>query len=315
MKPTAGNEKQIRQYLLGKLSEEQQDRFEEQYFADDNLFQEIQVLRDELIDDYLKGELSGQERRLFESHFLASPSHRQKVEFARAFAQTLSDTYDGERVPTRTQERSWWQSLFDLLGGNSRTFALAAATVLVAIGGMWLMFATQNRVNQAVPEQIAQVQTAEPSPDTGSRPPSDTPREQAQDKNRQELYTPEPPAPQPEPKRAQQVVSFALAANLVRDDATKKLIVPQTAGTVELQLPLEGDDYKSYRAVLGTVEGKQVLNQAALKPQKSASGNAIVLRVPAKLLGDNDYILRLSGGDAEGGFEDISKYYFRVVRR
>lgn len=315
MKLNVENKDQTRRYLLGTLSEEERDRFEEQYFADDDLFQEIQALRDELIDDYLKDDLSGHDRRLFETNFLASPSHRQKVEFARAFEKALSAPYAVAHVPARTQERSWWQSLLDLFGGSSRTFALVAATILVAIGGMWLMFAVQNRGNQAAPEQIAQVRTDEPTPETGSKQPSDKLPEQAQNSNRQELFKPEPPVPQPEPKRTQQVVSFALAANLVRDDVTKKLIVPQTAGTVQLQLPLEADDYKSYRAVLGTVEGKQVLTQAALKPQKTAFGKGVVLRVPAKLLGDNDYVLRLSGADAEGRFEDISKYYFRVVRR
>jgi len=70
-------------YLLGSLSEDERNRLEENFFADDAKFEELEVLEDELIDDYVAGELSPDERRQFESKLKQSPRLVERVHFAR----------------------------------------------------------------------------------------------------------------------------------------------------------------------------------------------------------------------------------------
>ena len=58
-------EKQLCQYLLGKLAEDEQRQLEEQLMTQDNLLEQLEVLEDELIDEYLRNTLSDKDRREF----------------------------------------------------------------------------------------------------------------------------------------------------------------------------------------------------------------------------------------------------------
>src|SRR5689334_24882193 len=75
---------QIREYLLGKLSDDEQQRIEERLMVEDELFDEFEVSKDELIAEYHTGDLEHNERRWFEEHFLATSEGRERHEFALA---------------------------------------------------------------------------------------------------------------------------------------------------------------------------------------------------------------------------------------
>lgn len=75
---------QIRQYLLGKLTEAEQEKIEERLMLDDELFGEFEVSKDELVEEYCAGELGQAERHWFEQHFLASEEGRQRRAFTVA---------------------------------------------------------------------------------------------------------------------------------------------------------------------------------------------------------------------------------------
>jgi hypothetical protein len=74
----------IRQYLLGKLSLEEQETIEERLMVEDDLFQELEILKGELIEEYRDGELNEVERKSFEQGFLASAEGRRGQAFAIA---------------------------------------------------------------------------------------------------------------------------------------------------------------------------------------------------------------------------------------
>jgi anti-sigma factor RsiW len=84
-----GEERAMIQYWLGELSPEAERRLEERYFADDDLFEQLLAVREELFDAYARGELSEAERARFEQHLLHSPENREELEFARRFAGAL----------------------------------------------------------------------------------------------------------------------------------------------------------------------------------------------------------------------------------
>jgi anti-sigma factor RsiW len=84
-----GEERAMIQYWLGELSPEAEQRLEDRYFADDDLFEQLLAVREELFDAYARGELSEAERARFEQHLLHSPENREELEFARRFAGAL----------------------------------------------------------------------------------------------------------------------------------------------------------------------------------------------------------------------------------
>src|SRR5262249_47518718 len=78
-------EELIVQYLLGSLSEEETERFDELCFVDDEFAERLSAVENDLVDNYVRGELSGRKLERFDSYYLASPRRREKVKIARSF--------------------------------------------------------------------------------------------------------------------------------------------------------------------------------------------------------------------------------------
>jgi anti-sigma factor RsiW len=152
MKQRADSEKLMIRYLLGDVPEDEQIRIEERFFTDDEYFEQLLALEDDLIDDYVNGELTDRERKQFEEYFLASPTRRQRVEFAKTFMRAGSLPALAEiAMPgeARPEPVPWWRNVmvFWRAQGPLRRFALAASVVL-ALGGSWLIVDTMRLRNQ-----------------------------------------------------------------------------------------------------------------------------------------------------------------------
>lgn len=113
-------------------------------------------------------------------------------------------------------------------------------------------------------------------------------------------------------------VSFDLKPGLVRGGGGNTLAVPEKATFILLQPRLDADSsHEDYRAVIETVEGRQVWRADSVKPRRPAgAGGTIKLpAVPARDLPPGDYLLLLSGKKQDGSLEDVADYSFRVVRK
>jgi anti-sigma factor RsiW len=160
MKQRADSEKLMIRYLLGDVPEDEQIRIEERFFTDDEYFEQLLALEDDLIDDYVNGELTDREREQFEEYFLASPARRQRVEFAKTFMRAGSLPALAEiAMPgeARPEPVPWWRNVMVFWRAQSlpRRFALAASVVLV-LGGSWLIVNTmrlRNHVEQLQAER------------------------------------------------------------------------------------------------------------------------------------------------------------------
>src|ERR1044072_6678852 len=86
-------------YLLGELTESEQDRFEEQYLTDAAVHEQLLAIECELIDAFVRGDLSEEERRHFESGFLTTSERRKRVSLAQTLASWLG-------APIQAQQRS-----------------------------------------------------------------------------------------------------------------------------------------------------------------------------------------------------------------
>jgi CHAT domain-containing protein len=78
------DEQLLRKYLLGELSEPDQQAFEGRLLTDDELYDLLLAEEDELVDDYLGGELSERECEAFNSYFLSTPERQRKLSFGEA---------------------------------------------------------------------------------------------------------------------------------------------------------------------------------------------------------------------------------------
>lgn len=80
---------EFRRYLLGELPEPARTAFEEAYFSNPELMEEIWAAETDLVDAYVTDRLDGDERRLFESRYLTSPQRRERVAVARALQSRI----------------------------------------------------------------------------------------------------------------------------------------------------------------------------------------------------------------------------------
>lgn len=116
---------QIR-YLLGLCSPAEREQIEAEYFSNADAFQQMLAAEDDLIDAYARGELTVEERRGFETHFLKSSRGRERVQFARAFAGSVSEARsDARQLPTIEMFRGWSRT--------ARIAAIAAVIVVVVV--------------------------------------------------------------------------------------------------------------------------------------------------------------------------------------
>ena len=108
------NSKEIMtRYLLGLLSEKEQEQLEAGFVADQHVFEELLSVEDDLIDDYVSGRLSERYRERFEGYFLRVAERRERLTFALALKLYTEESTVGTE-PT-SAARPWWQRVLTRL--------------------------------------------------------------------------------------------------------------------------------------------------------------------------------------------------------
>lgn len=127
------DEANIRDYLLGKLDDEGQQKIEERLMVEDELFEEFEMSKGELVEEYLAGELSPKDYDWFGSHFLASPEGRQ----GQTFALAMEKLQNPAPAPPVVRKQTWWERFRSFLNNRSWTVGLAAAATAAII--LWIV--------------------------------------------------------------------------------------------------------------------------------------------------------------------------------
>lgn len=118
----------IREYLLGTLTPDLQQKVEERLLTETELMEELEVEEDELIDEYLTDKLNARERDCFESHFMASAEREQKLRFARVLKRYVTASAPQD-LPPPVSSGVWNHQ-------NWVTRAIAIIVVVGIIGGI-----------------------------------------------------------------------------------------------------------------------------------------------------------------------------------
>src|SRR5688500_14824829 len=77
-------------YIFGELHDDEQERFEAAYFANDAFFNRFCAVKDELLDLYSRNELDPDRRRRLEPHFLSTPARRGRIDDSRNFVRSIT---------------------------------------------------------------------------------------------------------------------------------------------------------------------------------------------------------------------------------
>ncbi len=302
MTPTSAPK--IRGYLLGKLTAEEEAGLEELYFADPELVAEVWAVFADLTEQYLGGEMSETERSQFESRLHRSPAMREMFENEKALfsfapaalaeADRTETSLAGASSPPRSRWFGW---------RRNRPFqfaALAAASVLFA-AGFWLVW--QLRKTPPANSDQAAVDRKDDAANQSTPQPSPLPS----------------PPPRATTARNNQATNaaFFLSAQSFRSGrsgaAAPVLTIPKQAQTVRLELELMNSDAARYSATLQSESNETIRKWEKLSPQRSPTLDKIALRLPAALLAESSYVLKISSGAGSETF--TQQYRFAVQRR
>jgi hypothetical protein len=336
----------LRNYLLGNLLPEEQSQVEERLFLDREYFQSLQVAEDDLIDDYVYEELSTAERERFEAYYLSTPDRYEAVRLARALKSYISNNAQAVAPAVEPAPAPKTSFLTFLQFGNaSWPLPLAVATLLIIIGGLALiLWSVRTQKSTGAPQEARQP----PQPGVNQNSPQQN-NEQAtgntntEPRNKQKQYAGQqngetvgvdPRQKEKEPlnsgkrdyqvdssnsqsrQRAARTYAFLLVpGGLTRGEGSgMEVPVPADAGMITLQLPLLEDvSYSRFRAVLYRDDGQAIRSWSNLTSAKAEK--VVFVNVPAQLLRQQNYHIKLSGNLPSGSAKEIQTYYFRVVRR
>jgi hypothetical protein len=306
-------------YLLGKLSDSEAALLEERYFAEDDVFDEIETAEDELVDAYVRGSLSAEDRKRFEDKVSPSARLAERVEFARLLSKVPSPSQPIQQ----SAEESWWQRLFIVswVPNAAVSTAVAVGLLLIVVGSpaalVWLRMRDENRlVAERVAMEQQRQQLEQRLSEQQSKSNTDLQNSKAEEARLlQELQATREELARTNPQPALPA-SILLFANSSRAPGNRDLLtVPSTASTIQLKLVLDSDDYASYQATIKSPDDRDILKRQGLKPGRSGQARIIVLQFAAQLLSSGQYVVRVSGLTPSGTYESVAEYPVRITKK
>lgn len=308
----------VKRYVLGVLPEEERERFEQGYFSDNSLFEEVELTEDDLVDRYVRGELAKDDNRLFEQALSRSPRLNERVEFAKVLSSKTTPQPPPKVAPV--SEPGFWQRLFS---PEQQAFRLASgfAVMLLLIGSVAVVIAWMNlrqqstglaareaelkQRNEAVAKSIAAEQAE------NARRATDLQKTAAElEAQRQSIQQQLETADRP----LNLIAYLSLQPGPTRSpgDRSSEFTLNKNYSTLNLKLPLIDSDYPRYRVVVLTPEQKVVSSPRTLTAKRTASGNFLNLSLPLKGMSPGDYLVRVEGIDAAGKSQPVDTYPFHL---
>src|SRR3989304_5577128 len=145
MHETESQRTALQRYLLGSAPEGERERLEQALLADENLYEELLVIEDELIDQYVWGQLPEPERTSFLQYLSALPDHKERLEFAQALRAHSLGSPTGASVATAASRDTPEEGV----GFRAPALLVAAAVLPGRVGGPWPLTTISARRNEA----------------------------------------------------------------------------------------------------------------------------------------------------------------------
>src|SRR6267378_2144729 len=122
-------ELKIREYLLGQLTEAEEEQVELRLLTEPDFAEEYDIVVNELTDDYVAGKFEGEGLKQVEEYFLKSNQRRDKLKFAQALNAPAVKKLKAKMDADKDKKR-WFRPY----PGIAASLAIAASLVLLAGG-------------------------------------------------------------------------------------------------------------------------------------------------------------------------------------
>jgi hypothetical protein len=303
------DDKTLRKYLLGRMSQEEQEALELWLMSDPDAYDLLEAAEDDLIDDSLAGRLHRDELKQFNDHFLAAAERKRKLRFGQGFRTFLTQT-NAAVAPAAV--RPMRISFSDLLRARP-AFAYAgfALIILIYVGGFWAVYRIA-QLHHQVDSATSQLALA---------------REAFQRRLEEDKAAAEKSLA--DFRALEQVVAkskisaapeMLLAVNLLpgisrSSTDVRNITISARTQLVQFSVILLDDNYQAYRVALQDDGGQELWTRDRLPATTTADGKAVVLTLPADRLATGDYSIRLSGLSDSNPPQNIASYHFHASRQ
>jgi len=301
-----------KRFLLGELSEGEQNALEERFFEDDAVFEELQIAQEELIELYLDDRLNAEDRAKFERRFGSSKKLQERVVFAKILADKVAvalPTLNQTPAPAPT----WTERLFGSFALQRPAFrmALVAALVIVVFGSIaWFVRKSRLEAERFEAQRVEDQQKLKRQLDEMAR---------NADAERQVRHSPTPtPTASPSETviKPSDTVKLALVTIIPGGSRSttgsiNKLVIDGGNERARLTFILEDTSYTNYHFEFrGTQSERNFSSEAQLKK----GSKQIAVELPVAHLPPDDYTIKVFGV-ANGTREPIGDYTLFVRRK
>jgi CHAT domain-containing protein/tetratricopeptide (TPR) repeat protein len=143
----------MRRYLLGELAPAEQQQLEERLLLDDEAFEELLIVEDELIDEYVRQALTPAEQERCENFFLLPAERQEKLRFAvalgRYVAQHTEQAAPAAVSAAAAPQSSWFGWLRPFFASPLGAVVMTVLVLACAFGG-WRVLFHQSEVSQGL---------------------------------------------------------------------------------------------------------------------------------------------------------------------
>ena len=277
MKEDPVTDARLREFLLGKLDDEDRARIEDLFLTDTPTRERVLALEEELLDDYLEDSLSQEDKQQFLSIYAQTSEQRRRLGISRAIKDwAIREAHAPRSNPTT---KSVWNRLWTWLRLKPHFLVPIAVTIVIAavLAVVLLNSWIEQRKHLAIEQELAQLNS--PAGLRGAAP---------------------------------EMASFDLRAVAIRSDETQNQIkIAEGTRVIELRLPwIQAERYSIYRAEVRRLRDRKSFAIPNLVAE--SDGRTIRVRLFSQLLTRGNYQLSLTG-TSPGGLSSVQEYSFVVT--
>lgn len=290
-----------RRFLFGSLAPDERSVFEAAFIEDEDRFDQLRAVEDEVIEQYVRGILPAAERSSFETHYLANPANQERVEVTRAMIATLA----GRSTLVESAKLSFFETIAAFFSANRVAFG-GAFVLLAAIAAAFVLL-TRERPVEVVQNQ-PNINAPIATPATVPTPKTSHLNEKVPETNKP---TPADDKKQPDEPTVRTPVLALFSGSLRGGGSMPTLDLPRGASSIRLQLNLDSVDYKTYIAEVVDPDGRVVARSTGLRPR----GSRIDVNVSTSRIGTGEFRVKLSGINDRRQAESAADFSFRVTKK
>lgn len=266
----------LREYLLGKVAGEEQERIENLFLTDPHVRESVLAIEQELIDDYLEDSLTEGDKERFVSRYAQTEEQRRKLRISKSIKDWA--VTEGTKPQAVAATVSTWSRLGAWLRLKHVFVIPIAVTLVIVLAILLLLSFIEQRRHLAIQQELAQLNS-----------------------------------PASLREVSPQMSSLELKPVTVRSVETQTEFKPNSdIQIVELRLAwVQEQSYSRYQVEVSRVGGEKLFTIPNLQTENE-DRNVIRIRLPARLLSRGHYLINLRGIANDGTLGQAEEYSFAV---